>query len=211
MTDEIERLRQRNRELERQLVKQSLSNALTLELRNRGLDASRIEDALLLLGAEHAPASAENIATAEVWYTANDPQRRTLAELIDGFQESRSYLFPSTTRAEATYTAPVYSDGRLVPPSEMTDAELAIAAGAAPEATTPQGPAYTEQEFANMSVMDRLAVQAGAAPKVEQSDSGIDELNRELEARAEHREETHQQQMAAGGVRMFEAKKWGKA
>jgi len=46
---------------------------------------------------------------------------------------------------------------------------------------------------------------------VERDDSDIGELNAELEARAEHRAETNKERAESGGVRMFEAKKWGKA
>jgi len=209
MTDELERLRQRNLELERQLVKQSLSNALVLEFRNRGLDANQIEDALQILGASHDPASAENIRSDAVWFTANDPERLTLTELVDKFQESKGYFFTSEQRAEPA--GPTDASEREVPVPEMTVEELAIAAGAAPEAQKPKERSYTDAEFENLSVMDRLAIQAGETPKVERNDSGIDELNAELEARAEHREETNKQRVESGGVRMFEAKKWGKA
>jgi hypothetical protein len=210
--NENEQLRRRIRELEKQLIQARPRSVLELELRRRGLEQDRIEDALMLLGAEHEPATPESLTTEAVWRTKDNPKLRTLGEVVDGFQESRAYLFPSTERPAATH-APTFADGRLVPPSEMTDAELAIAAGPAPEAATPQGPAYTEREFANMSVMDRLAIAAGAEPKVEQSDSGIAELNAELEARAEHREETHQQQIKSRALPMFETKelKWGKS
>jgi hypothetical protein len=202
MTDELETLRQRNRELEKQLVKQSLSAALTLELSRRGLDQSKIEDVLQLLGAEHAPASAETITSDKVWYTKSNPERLTLTELVDAFQESKGYFFPSTERSTATY-APTYENGSPIPVAQMTDIELSIAAGSTPEAQPTKSPAYTEAEFENLSVMDRLAVAAGRPPEVEQNDAGIDEVNRELKARAEYRKET--QEANSGGLRMFEA------
>jgi hypothetical protein len=204
MTDELETLRQRNAELERQLVKTSLRTSLELELRRRGLAPDRIEDALLLMGAEHEPATHETIGTAAVWHTKDDPKLRTLAKVVDSFQEGRGYLFPSTSteRSAATY-APTYENGSPIPVAQMTDIELSIAAGSTPEAQPTKSPAYTEAEFENLSVMDRLAVAAGRPPEVEQNDAGIDEVNRELKARAEYRKET--QEANSGGLRMFEA------
>ena len=206
MTDELERLRQRNLELERQLVKQSLSNALVLEFRNRGLDANQIEDALQILGASHDPASAENIRSDAVWFTANDPERLTLTELVDKFQESKGYFFTSEQRAEPA--GPTDASGREIPMDQRTEDELAAQAGAFPKATTPEE-SYTDEQLANMSVMDRLAYLSGAEPKTERDDRGIDEVNAELKARAEYREEAAKQT----GLPMFEAKKlkWGES
>jgi len=207
--NENEQLRRRVAELEKQLVQAQPRSSLELELRRRGLAATVIPDALELLKAEHAPSTPENLVTERVWHTATDPKLRTLNELIDEFETSRSYLFPSTERAAPA--GPVYSDGRPVPPSEMTDDELAAAAGPAPEAQKPKERVYSAAELEAMSDLDRLAIEAGAAPKVEQSDAGIAELNAELEARAEHRKEVSDQQAKSGAVPMFEAKKWGKA
>lgn len=208
MTDEIDKLRQRNRELERQLIGQSLSNALKLELENRGLDQNKIEDALMLLKAEHAPASAENIRSAKVWYTEKDPERLTLAELVDRFQSEKNYFFTGTQRAEPEPAGPTDASGREIPMDQRTEDELAAQAGAFPKATTPEE-SYTDEQLANMSVMDRLAYLSGAEPKTERDDRGIDEVNAELKARAEYREEAAKQT----GLPMFEAKKlkWGES
>jgi hypothetical protein len=208
MTDETETLRRRVAELENQLVQARPRSVLELELRRRGLAADRVEDAVLLLKAEHAPATPEALTTEAVWNTKDDPKLRTLTEVVDSFQESRGYLFPSTTRAAATH-APVFEDGSSIPVQAMTDVELAIAAGPTPEAQPATSPAYSDAEFENLSVMDRLAIAAGHAPEVEQSDAGIAEVNAELKARAESREEAAKQT----GLPMFEAKelKWGKS
>jgi hypothetical protein len=208
MTDELETLRRRNGELERQLIKTSLRTSLELELRRRGLAPDRVEDALLLMGAEHEPATHETIGTAAVWHTKDDPKLRTLAKVVDSFQEGRGYLFPSTSteRSAATY-APTYENGSPIPVAQMTDIELSIAAGPTPEAQPATLPSFTDEQFENLSVLDRLAVQAGHPPEVKQSDAGIAEVNAELEARAKYREETNQQQMESGTLPMLQTKK----
>jgi hypothetical protein len=205
MTDENQKLRSRIAELEKQLIGASLGNALTLELSRRGLDQSKIEDALELLGATHDPASASNIRSAPVWYTEKDAKRRTLGEMVDEFQSSKDYFFTGTQRAEPEPDGPTDANGNPVPMDQRTSSELAEAAGAFPKATTPEE-SYTDEQLENMSVMDRLAYLSGAAPKVERDDSDLAEINAELEARAEHREEAAKQT----GLPMFEAKplKW---
>jgi hypothetical protein len=94
---------------------------------------------------------------------------------------------------------------------QRTSSELAEAAGAFPKAATPEE-SYTDEQLANMSIMDRLAHLAGAAPKVERDDSDLAELNAELDARAEHREEAAKRQVESGAVTMFKTEKaWGKS
>jgi len=210
--NENEQLRRRIAELEKQLIQARPRSVLELELRRRGLPDAVIPDALQLLKAEHAPSEPQDLATRAVWRTAADPELRTLTELVDEFQESRSYLFPSTERAEPAPAGPTYADGRPVPVAEWSDEELAVAAGPTPAPEKPPERQYTVAELENMPELDRLAVQAGSAPEVARDDSGIDEVNRELAARAETREAPRQQQIESGSLPMFQTKKaWGQS
>ena len=168
MTDELERLRQRNAELEKQLVAQSLGAALVLELRRRGLDQNKIEDVLQILGAEHDPASAENIRSAKVWYTKNNPERLTLTELVDGFQAEKGYFFTAAQQPAPTPAAPADANGRGLPIDAWTMDELAVAAGPTPEAQPAKLPTYTPEQLDAMTDLERSIARASAAPAPEQ-------------------------------------------
>jgi hypothetical protein len=205
--NENEKLRSRIAELEKQLVEAKPRSVLELELRRRGLAADRVEDAVLLLGAEHEPATPESLTTEAVWRTKGDATLRTITEVIDGFQESRSYLFPATHRAEVTYTAPVYSDGRLVPVSEMTGDELAAAAGSTPYAQPAKLPVYTPEQLDAMSDLERSIARASAAPAPEQPGlsyegvPSIEESHAEMKLKEELRKETVAS-MKQGGMKI---------
>jgi len=205
--NENEKLRSRIRELEKQLIQARPRSVLELELRRRGMAASVIPDAVELLKAEHSPSEPQDLATLAVWRTATDPELRTLGELLDEFQQKRSYLFPTTTRPAATHTAPVYSDGRLVPVSEMTGDELAAAAGSTPYAQPAKLPVYTPEQLDAMSDLERSIARASAAPAPEQPGlsyegvPSIEESHAEMKLKEELRKETVAS-MKQGGMKI---------
>jgi hypothetical protein len=204
--NENEQLRRRIRELEAQLVEAKPRSLLELELRRRGLEQDRVEDALLLLKAEHAPATPESLATEAVWHTKDNSKLRTLAEVVDDFETSRSYLFPSTSRPSTTY-APTFADGQPVPVSVMTTEELAAAAGAFPTPQPTKLPTYTPEQLDAMSDLERSIARASAAPAPEQPDDSeavaqlADELRQRDEVREELRKETIES-MKEGGMKI---------
>jgi hypothetical protein len=181
------------------------------------LAEDRIEDALMLLGASHEPASAETIVTAAVWRTKDDATLRTLTEVIDGFQESRAYLFPTTEQPAPAPAGPVYSDGRPVPPSEMTTDELAAAAGPAPEAQAARLPTYTPEQLDAMTDLERSIARASAAPPPEPLDDAeaVQAVADELRQRDEVRDELHKEQierLKEGGLKIDPpVRKWGQS
>jgi hypothetical protein len=149
-------------------------------------------------------------ATAAARFTQADD----VEAAVPKFLRERPWFQPQQETASAVPDDwPTDASGRRLALHEMTDDELARLAGEKPEPTTTKLPTYSEAELEAMGDLDRLAIKAGAAPKVERDDSDIDEINAELEARAEHREETHQQQIESGAFPMFETKKasWGQS
>jgi hypothetical protein len=149
-------------------------------------------------------------ATAAARFTQADD----LQEAVPKFLRERPWFQPQQETASAVPDNwPRDRHGNPVPMDQLSVDELARLAGERPEPPPTKLPTYSEAELEAMGDLDRLAIKAGAAPKVERDDSDIDEINAELEARAEHREETHQQQIESGAFPMFETKKasWGQS
>jgi hypothetical protein len=142
-------------------------------------------------------------------------QTGTVEELAEAFVKERPWLTADVEQDEEPAIDPRthYADGTPLPPDQI---DFFALAGPTPE-VKPEQREHTAEELANMSELDRLAVEAGPWPKPDNTkadEEALQRWNADLDRQAEYREEATKERVKAlkeSGMRIDEpVREWGK-